>query len=688
MKRISLFLTVFMVFKSLLLLSEDSKYKYINKVDLFTCTADDYGQLDPAACVPFGMVKLGPETDPDNHSGYNYNAKKIKGFTHNRLGGVGCSGAGGNVLVKPGIGKLKDSSMSFDKTSEKAHPGYYVANLSEYGILAEMTANNHVGFHRYTFTGSDKSYILFDFEYTHSKLISFDYEILDNKTIKGVIKATNNCNVGVYTTHFSIKSSKGFTEYVKEKGKVYGLFSTKAGEVVTLQVALSPISTEQADKDRKNSIGTKSFDEVKESAEEKWEKILGRIEVSGEGEYEKLFYTHLYHSCLMPVNSTSTSGTFKGTDGNIYEAKGYIHYDGWSIWDTFRSKLPLISLLYPEIYQDFSKSLTDLYRYGKYAWAGENEPVPTCRTEHTTGILLDAFRKGMSFDFETAYNGMLSEADTLPYKSPDNILETSYDYWVISQMALELNKNEDHKVYQNKAARYKKIWKEKFLVMDEKSDIMHGDGLYEGTLWQYRWFVPFDYDGVFEMMGGKTEFTKQLEYFFENDLYNHGNQPDIHAPFLFNYSDSPWLTQNWVNKILTKPMIQHYGTHDKWEKPYYGRIYKLQPEGYIEEMDDDAGTMSAWYVLASVGLFQVCVGDPVYQISTPIFDEIVIHLKSENTLKIKVKNLSENSYFIQGIKLNGKEYNKSYLSHDDIMKGGTVVFELGQNPNKKWGTGL
>ncbi len=685
MKNIFWTTTIFLLLNSIQLFSENNRHKFINKVDLFTCTSSDFGQLDPAACVPFGMVKLGPETNPGNHSGYDFTSKNIKGFSHNRLPGVGCNGAGGNILVLPGIGDFSNPSASVDKKTEYAHPGYYKIKLAESGILAELTANNYVGIHKYTFPESGQSFLTFDFSYNLSKLISNGYEIKDNQTITGYIRATNNCDIGAYTTYFSIRFPKPVTFEKQTDGKVIARFSTKSNETFVLQVALSPISVEQAETDRVNSVGVKEFDEIKKDAEEKWETLLGRVEVSGNTEYEKLFYTHLYHSCLMPVNSTSTTGMFKGTDGNIYKADGYIHYDGWSIWDTFRSKLPLISLLYPEIYQDFAKSIVDLYKYGKYAGAGENEPVPTCRTEHAVGILLDAFQKGMDFDLVAVWKEILAESDSLLYKSPDNILETSYDYWTIARIAEMLNKKDEVKIFQAKAMNYKKVWKEKFLVMDENSDIMHGDGLYEGTLWQYRWFVPFDYDGVFKMLGGKDVFNQQLEFFFENDLYNHGNQPDIHAPFLFNYSGKSWLTQKWVNQILTKPMEQHYGTHKKWEKPYLGRIYKLDPEGYIEEMDDDAGTMSSWYVLSSMGLFQVCVGNPVYQLSAPLFENIVIRYPQGNDFNIEVKNPSANNFYIQKVVVNGEKYDKNFIPYNIIRKGGKMLIELKEKPNTNWG---
>ena len=375
-----------------------------------------------------------------------------------------------------------------------------------------------------------------------------------------------------------------------------------------------------------------------------------------------------------------------GTDGNIYTADGYTHYDSWSIWDTFRNKFPLIALTEPDLMLDFARSLTDLYKYGKYASPGPLEPVPTCRTEHTILVLLDAYQKGLTdFDVEAAYKGMLKEAKELPLDSPDKKLETAHDFWAIAQFAKVLGKKEDYKKFSDKAMEYKKIWKEKFLVMNDKSDIMHGDGLYEGTLWQYRWYVPFDVDGMIDMIGSKEKYVEQLQYFFDNNLYNHGNQPDIHVPFMFNYGGAAWLTQKWVNNILAKDITQHYGTHDKWEKPYYGRIYKTSPDGYFPEMDDDDGTMSAWYVLASMGIYPVCPGEPEYQICSPLFDKVTLNLENGKTFEIVCQNLSEDNFYIQSARLNGKKYNKSSIRHKDIVKGGKLVLKMGDEPNEKWG---
>ena len=664
-----------------LLSCKEQPSRYTDYVDLFTGTAGDHGQLDPAACVPFGMVKLGPDTDPVHHSGYHYKAKSILGFSHNRIGGVGCRGAGGNVRIKPGIGKPGDQSEPYIKTTEKASTGYYAVTLGS-GIKAEMTAANQVGFHRYTFPQSDSAYLMIDPKSSFAAVL--EHKILKATTdeITGYVRAKNVCDQGAYTTYFVIRSNKNFEEVETREEKLYCLFKTQAEEVIELKVILSPISVDQAQKDFQALYEGVTFQQARQKAERAWETMLSRIETEGNEEYKKLFYTSLYRALLTPVNTTSSVSTFKGTDGKIHHAEGYVHHDSWSMWDTFRTKFPLIALIYPEMMQHFVRSMENLYQNGKYDWAGPHEPVPTVRTEHSILFLLDAFRKDINVNWEKIYPFLKEEMDSLPYKTPDNVLESSYDKWAMAEIAKQVGRTDDHERYKAESKAYKTTWNKYFKNINDSSDIMHGYGLYEGTIWQYRWHTQFDIAGLIEGLGGKEESKNQLTQFFTEYLYNHGNQPDLHVPFLFNAFGAPELTQYWVNKILTKEMVQHYGTHKKWDEPYIGRIYKAAPEGYIPEMDDDDGTMSAWYVWSAMGLYPLVVGAPVYQMSTPIFDKITLHLKGGKTLVIESKNYAEDSFYIHEAVLNGKPIKTREIDHQAIAGGGNLVYILSNAPRE------
>ena len=314
--------------------------------------------------------------------------------------------------------------------------------------------------------------------------------------------------------------------------------------------------------------------------------------------------------------------------------------------------------------------------------------MPTVRTEHTLITLLDFYKRGIQ-DFEIAplYKKELAEINNIEETSPDKILENSYDYWALSEFANLLKLPEDQKVLRNESQEYRSTWIKYFSKMNENSDVMHGDGLYEGTIWQYRWHVQFDIRGLIELIGGRDSLAKELEYFFENNLYNHGNQPDLHAPFLFNYSSKPWLTQKWVNRILTKEMTQYYGTHEKWEEPYIGKIYKTDPKGFIPEMDDDEGTMSSWFVLASLGLYPVEVGKPEFQITTPIFRKVTINLNNGKKLEIGAPDINENNFYIQEVFLNGNKLKSTSVNHSNLKDGSKIKFILSSVPNPKWGTG-
>jgi len=657
----------------------------IDYADLFICTAGDHGQLDPAATAPFGMIKLGPDTDPINHSGYNYDATKIKGFSHNRVGGTGCLGAGGNLRFLPIVGNPNIASVVYVKASEKASPGYYTVAL-ENQVLAEFTATNNTGIHKYTFPKTDSAYLKIDCSSSFAKLIKASKNILNDREFTAEISAQNVCNFGRYTVYYHVWCNKSF-KVENDKNQQFSLrFKTQKDEQIIFYVTCSSLSVEDAKQHFVNKSKNLKFEEVAKQTKQQWAELLSRIQVEGNTEYKKIFYTHLYHQFLNPVKTENDKKQFKATNGDIYVSDNYTHYDTWSMWDNYRNKFPLIALISPSITKDFANSLVDLYKYGRPNWSSFYEPAPTVRTEHSIIALLDFYQRGITdFDLALVYKRACAEIDNDDEKSPDKKLEKSYDYWALSQIAKILKKVDDAQLFDSLARTYKDIWKKKFLPITEQSDIMHAAGLYEGTLWQYRWHVQFDVQGMIDLIGSKEKYTEQLEYFFDNHLYNHGNQPDIHVPFMFNYSTKPYLTQKWVNMILTKEMRQDYGTHHKWKTPYMGRIYKSEPAGYIPEMDDDEGTMSAWYVLSSMGLYSVLVGSPEYQLTSPIFDKIVIKLENNKTFEIIAENLSDKSFYIQSVTFNGKPHNQTSISHKDITNGGKLVFKLAEEPNLNWG---
>lgn len=509
-------------------------------IDPFICTADDHGQTDVAAAVPFGMVKPCPDTNPLGHSGYDYNSKEIFGFSHIRFSGMGCRGVGGNIRVLPfaNCDTLPQKS-GYIKDSEIAKPGYYSVLLDE-NIKAELTATNKVAFHRYTFPVSKNSGLSVDLASSFVAHLSEQHQIDKTGILSGKVESVNVCKLAKYSFYYALYISKKAVHIEELNSKVIYRFATDEGEEINLWCALSVISAEQAKTTLKEEMNLQ-FSEVKEAAYSRWNDLVNIVDLETDDESVKhLFYTHLYHATQSPFLISEKDGSYRGSDGKVYENTLNTYYHGWSIWDTFRSKLPLLSLLYPNKYVELMSSLGELYKQGKVDWVTETEPFISIRTEHSIVVLLDAYRKGLlNYSLEEIYPSLIDEAENLPFKSPDNVLESSYDLWALSEIARDLGYDEDAKEYLERAMNYQSLWKEKFLHMDENSDIMHGDGLYEGTLWQYRWFVPFDITGIQELIGGKDIFESQLDYFFENELFNIGNQPDIQVPYLYAYTNSP-----------------------------------------------------------------------------------------------------------------------------------------------------
>ncbi|WP_298238573.1 GH92 family glycosyl hydrolase [uncultured Algibacter sp.] len=669
--------------KESLVVNNPENASYINP---FICTASDHGQTDVAAGVPFGMVKPCPDTKPIAHSGYDYDAKEIVGFSNTRFSGVGCRGVGGNIRILPFSVSENDTlpkSLSYSKESEKALAGYYAVTLNN-GVKAELTASRQVAYHKYTFPESKHSGLSIDLSSSFSGHISEAHNILEKGVISGKITTVNICGNGQYSLYYAIQIDKDIKAIVDKDSKMIFKFSTQQNEEVLLKCALSVVDENSAINNLKHSEG-KLFSEVKENAFNKWNDLMQVVNVETENDtLKELFYTHLYHATQSPFVINDNNGTFRGSDGKQYKTdKRYYH--GWSIWDTFRSKLPLFSLFYPEQYSEMMESLRLLYKQGKADWTTNTEPFLTIRTEHAIVMLLEAYKKGvLPFSLANVYTELKKEAEHLPFKSPDNVLESSFDLWALSEIATILGHHEDAKQYKDMAFEYKAIWKDKFLNMDENSDVMHGDGLYEGTLWQYRWFVPFDIKGIQDLVGGKDTFEKQLDYFFDNELFNMGNQPDIQVPYLYAYTNAPWKTQKLVDKLLNKKTNNWYGTHKKFERPVVKKIFTATPEGYIKEMDDDAGTMSSWYVWSTMGLYPVFPGSTQLALTTPQFDKITIET-SDKPLQIIANGLSSDNIFIQSVTWNGEVINESIIDFNLISKGGKLQFELDNMPNTNWG---
>jgi len=725
-------------------------YDFVNP---FIGTSGDHGQLFPGAVLPFGMAKLSPDTYPSGlkgkaHSGYNYLDGRIMGFSHVRLGGEGCEGAGGNILVLPMIGDSEfmpeKYASTYDKQSELAQPGYYRVALVGNNIECELTVTEHAGLHRYTFPKSQEAHILIDLGRAFTEVRDGQLSVKAPDQVEGYVTAGHLCHSPLnYTIYFSAQFSKPFNSFsvwqdsvlspsAKEmKGRQIGVildYATHDREAVLLKVGLSIVDVEHARKVRDAEIPDWDFNAIRTRAKGKWEEVLRRIMVSGAEEYKQLFYTALYHAYQMPVKLAKPGESYRGTDGQVHQAQERSYYSSFSIWDTFRTKYPLLTLTEPARLQDIVCSLIKVYEQGATDW-----PFLTVRREHMLSIIADAYTKGLrDFDAEKAYEGMYRDAfelkaemesdaavtkashrnggsqamhlkyDSLGYypMRPDRTLENSYDNWCVAQMATMLGKEDDYQKFMRRAGFYRNVWDGSIGFFRARADdgtwlpfpnprVIDETYVYEATMWQWRWFVMHEVPGLIELVGGAEKFISQLEQFFAEDLYNHANEQDLHASFLFNMAGAPWLTQEWVHKILAEPMAQLYGGHQFYKEPYHGRIYKTTPDGYLPEMDDDCGTMSAWFVLAAMGMYPVCPGEPSYQLTAPLFDKVELQLDENlypgKRFVIEAKNLSEKNIYIQSAMLNGAPYAKAGITHADIVRGGKLVFQMGPEPNKRWG---
>jgi predicted alpha-1,2-mannosidase len=284
---------------------------------------------------------------------------------------------------------------------------------------------------------------------------------------------------------------------------------------------------------------------------------------------------------------------------------------------------------------------------------------------------------------------------------PDQTGEYSWDSWCMAQLAKELGREDDYSYFMRRADYWRNTWDPSirffraraadgsWLDFPDNPEVNREKYTYEGSKWHLRWNVLHDVPGLIDIFGGRENFLRDLEYFFDHDLYTAGNQIDLHVPYLFSMAGAPWLTQKWVRKILTEPIVQKYGTHDFFPEPIYDRVYKATPAGYLLEMDCDYGCMAAWYAMSAMGLYQVCPGNPVYQLSTPVFDKITIRPRGKKgngkSFIIRTEQQGAEHDYIQSAALNGKPFSRSWLTHDEIAAGGELVLVLGPEPNKAWG---
>ncbi len=674
-------------------------------VDVFVGTQGDHGQLYPGATVPFGLVKLSPDTSRKGHAGYDYADAMCTGFSHTRLGGVGCSGAGGTLKIKPAFGKTDRDRM--DKSTERGTPGYYTVCF-ENGIQTELTVSERVGFHRYFFPESSEDvYLHLDPTYGYGKTLDCDITVENNHLVTGFVKGENVCGHKYYKLYYAVLFDQDFVQTQADEKKLWCQFKPAgADRIIQIKVGLSAVSVEQAIEECRQDIAGWDFEAVCKKAKAAWAEKLGKITIGAVPqeleEFRGLFYTCLYRSYLLPHNMTSSAGTYRmaGDEDTVRHVRdaalGYVNYSGWSTWDDFR-KFSLISLMEPEIALNITRSIVEWFEGGAMPqWGDGYWPTPTVRNEFINAIVLDAYQKGLrDYDVEAAYQGMKTTVHG------NEQVEKPYQNYVVMKMAELLGKTEEAKVYKGLALKYRDYWcasqvdgegtlrgfftGDGSVIPQANVDTFKAGGFYEGNLWHYRFFVPHDVQGLINLRGGRDLLADDLEYYFSKGMHTPLNEPPLAYPFLFAYCGRADRTQYWSRAYITDVVTNLYHNHGLFPSPVVRRVYEKKPEGWLPTMDDDTGAMSSHFIFSALGLYPACMGDSYYVIGSPLFPEVVLNIGKNKRFAIRANHSTLANRYIQSATLNGKRYDKSWIDFKTIQQGGVLEFEMSDQPNPEWG---
>ncbi len=643
---------------------------------------------------------------------------------------------------------IKGYRSSYDKKSETAHAGYYSVDLTDYHIKAEMTAAPHSGMMRFTFPEHEQSRIQIDLARRVGGTSTEQYvKVLDDYTIGGWMKCTpqgggwgNGAGQANYTVYFYAKFSKPLKNYgvwsaaipdgvsrkresveaesfqsltagaevingcKEKKGKHLGFFAnfaTKKDEAVLLKAGISFVSMEGAKQNLTADISNWDFNEVRNKATALWNKALEKMTVEGGTTDQKtVFYTALYHTMIDPRSFADVNGNYPGGDGKAHTSQKFTKRTIFSGWDVFRSQLPLQSIINPTIVNDMINSLVELAdESGKHyleRWEFLNAYSGCMIGNPAVSMIADAYNKGIrNFNVPKAYEYCRNSVEKFGngkkgYSNGiSNTLEYAYFDWCQAQLAKQLGHTSDAALYLHRSQNYRNIFDSSvgwfrpkkldgsWLAWPAKGRLAQDYGCVESNPYQQGWFVPHDVKGLTELLGGKEKAIADLSNFFEkapvslewNDYYNQANEPVHHVPFLFNRLGAPWLTQKWARLICDRA------------------YHNSEEDGLVG--NEDVGQMSAWYVLAAAGFHPVCPGDNRYELFSPLFNKATIQLDpiyaSGGKFTIVAKNNSPANYYIQSAKLNGKSYNKCWISHSDIVKGGLLELVMGDQPNMNWG---
>lgn len=683
------------------------------------------------------------EKDSEWHSRpYVHNNNFLTGYSHVNLSGVGCPELG-SILLMPTTGVLELDPEKYGTTysKEQAYPGYYSNHLNKYNIKSEVSATLRSGISRYTFPGGEAHILLnlglgltnetgamlkivSDTEVEGYKLIgTFCYNPEDVRPVYFVAKFSKPAiNYGAWKKMPEYGAEATWTKYsgkykpyhqyrnemVGDNIGTFFTYDTRKGETIEVKIGISYVSIENARENLKKEQPGFDLDQTAFKAQNTWEQLLKRIEVQGGTREEKtIFYTALYHTLIHPNIIQDANGDYPlmgaygtgNTKGNRYTV--------FSLWDTYRNLHPLLSLAYPELQSDLVNSMLGMYKESGWLpkWELLGMETEVMVGDPATPVIADTYLRGIrDFDIDLAYEAIKKSA--MPQKEgnklrpglekyielgyiPENTYDglwgtvsTSLEYniadWNIAQLAKALNKDKDYKYFRKRALSYRNYFDKSTGMlrprMKDGSWLTPFDpkaganfepviGFVEGNAWQYRFYVPHDIPGMIKLVGGDRQFSRALQTCFDENNYDMANEPDITYPFLFNYvKGEEWRTQQKVRELIKK-------------------YYTNAPEGIPG--NDDTGTLSAWLVFSMMGIYPHCPGDMSYALTSPVFDQVTIHLNDKyykgKTLTIKAEKSSSDALYIDEMTLNGKPFNKYFISHQELTKGANLTFKLKAN---------
>ncbi|MDP2337000.1 MAG: GH92 family glycosyl hydrolase [Bacteroidota bacterium] len=711
----------------------------------------------PGATVPFGMVRLSPDTEfflganffdenTVSTAGYYYGDHKIMGFSHTRMIGTGAY-EGGHFRVIPTTGEngqknYREGHFSkFSHRDEVAFPGYYAVKFPKQGILAELTATERVGVHRYTFSGKEMPHILIDISSALGKRNSTEGEVQiypEKQEATGAIRTFGSfaSRYGGEKVYFCARFSQAFSEYsiwsgknilknqASAKGDDLGAdfsFSKNSPEqVVELKLGISYVSIENARSNLDAEVGNQEFNEIQNKDQQVWEDKLSLIKIEGgTKDQQKIFYSALYRSLQMPTLFNDVNGDYMGFDKKVHQTTDFRYFTDLSLWDTFRTIHPLFTLIVPKDQRDMMVSLVKMCGQGGVLprWPSGYGYTGSMLGASSDIVISESFQKGIrNFDVETAYQAMRKAAlgidipkegfkpregmtDCLKYQycpadlmdeAVSKTLEYAYADDAISKLAKALGEEEDVLLFAEHSRFYRNIWntetqyfqprnssgkfEEKFKPLKLTYFDFKGEytkAYVEGSALQWRWPLFFDSEGLISLFKSKEYFVKELNDFFAlsdstrgtwspGSYYWHGNEPDLHAAYLFNAAGRPDLTQKWVRWILDNK---------------YGAGY----DGI--DGDDDAGTLSSWYVFSALGFYPVA-GSDIYQIGAPLFKKAEMKI-GDKLLTIVADNYAPENKYVRKVWLNGILLDRYWFKHSEIAQGGELCFEMSGKPERK-----